>query len=245
MTRSNVAVGLMGALLAGSSIWVAITNHQLRDRLAAADANIRALNAGVFRVGSAPPALQQSVVLVPLQAEVSELQPQIKNKPATLTNVRCKGCNIPASQGKTPVAPVQSPPLSLLDLKRRYLSGEKDSDFTLFVFFSPTDCPACLREAAVWQRLFQERDALHLSVIGIVNHCSQQEAEAARRTLGITFPILLDVNSILATSFGFQKTPEKILMNKQTEVILTSPPYQQEEMQRHFEHEVRQKCKRS
>jgi hypothetical protein len=243
MTRSNIAAGVIGLLLAGSSIGVAIKNAQLREQLTAANATIRALNAGVFRVGSASPVLHQGLWLVPLQAGANDSQSSFRKKVSM--KAECERCKTTAApQKETAVASPGILPLSLLDIKHRYLPGDPDSDFTLFVFFSPTDCPGCLREAGVWQRLFQDRKTLHLSVIGIMNHCSQQEAEAARRELGITFPVLFDANSVLASSFGFQKTPEKILLNKQDQVILTSPSYQQEEMQRLFEHEIRQKCKR-
>ena len=232
MNRSGIALTAAGILVTASSVWVAIQNHQLREELAAANATIRSLRAGAFEARSAQP-LRGPLQLILLDEKHGEIASFKK----TDGSQKCAHCADISNQEKIPS---EISTASLLDIKHRYLSAQSESDFTLFIFFSPTDCPACLRESIIWQRLFEARDALHLSVIGIVGQCSRQEAETARSQLGITFPLLFDVNAVMARAFGLERTPEKILVNRTARVILTSPPYQKEEMQQRFEQEVRQ-----
>jgi peroxiredoxin len=245
MNRSNIGFAAMGLLLAGSSIWVTVRNYQLRGQLAAASATINTLSAGAFGRASGPQGLRQPVVLIPLGTGLSGPKSFQGKESFASTHAQCERCSPENTKAEKVAAKgmdgVSAPALSLLEVKNRYLPGDSESEYTLFVFFSPTDCPACLRESAVWQRLFQERDHLHLSVVGVVGQCSREEAEMARRQLGITFPLLFDVNSVMATAFGLQKTPEKILLDRHAKVVLASPAYQKEEMQRLFEHTVRQR----
>ncbi len=235
MNRSGIALTAAGILIGASSIWVAIQNRQLREELAAANATIRSLRAGAFKARSAQP-LRGPLQLILLDEKGGEIASS-KKTAGSQNAAQCEHCSDISNQDKNPS---EISTASLLDIKHRYLSAQSESDFTLFIFFSPTDCPACLRESIIWQRLFEARDALHLSVIGIVGQCSRQEAETARSRLGITFPLLFDVNAVMAPAFGLERTPEKILVNRAARVILTSPPYQKEEMQQRFEQEVRQ-----
>jgi peroxiredoxin len=247
MNRFNIGFAAMGLLLAGSSIWATVRNYQLREQLAAANATINMLNSGTFGRSAGTSVLRQPLALIPLGAGPGGPPGANDKKGSALRHAQCERCGPdtaePERVTEKSVNGVSAPALSLLDVKHRYFPDDSEPEYTLFVFFSPTDCPACLREAAIWQRLFEERNSLRLGIVGVVGQCSRQEAEMARRQLGITFPLLLDVNSVMTTSFGFQKTPEKILVDRHAKVLLTNPANQKEEMQRLFEHEVRQKVR--
>lgn len=127
------------------------------------------------------------------------------------------------------------PTLSLLDLKNRYLGKNSDAEFTLFIFFSPTDCPLCLQEAAIWQRLHLDGQRLGLSVVGVIDRSSSDEVSHFLKQLGITFPVLFDNKSLLTTLYKVMRTPYKVLIDSKGSTVLISPASITLEQQREFE----------
>jgi AhpC/TSA family. len=150
-----------------------------------------------------------------------------------------------ASAGKrAQVSPVKqsgadtTPGLSLLDLKETYLGKDAQSAFTLFVFFSPTDCPACLQEASIWQKLSADESSLKLKVIGIMNHSDQREGEQFLKQLQITFPVLFDNTASLKGRYHIGETPEKVLVDSKGNTLLIQPGSKTAEEKRAFEESV-------
>jgi peroxiredoxin len=127
---------------------------------------------------------------------------------------------------------------SLLDLKKKYLGNAARSEFTLFIFFSPTDCPACLSEASIWQRLHADGQRLSLQVVGVMNHPNKLEGEQFLKNLGITFPVLFDNTSVLKNKYMIGETPEKVLIDSEGETLLITPGGKTEEQRRAFEESV-------
>ena len=141
-------------------------------------------------------------------------------------------------QAKSLIGRDSSPGMSLLDLKSKYLGTAAQSKFTLFVFFSPTDCNYCLQESAIWQRLHTNGQRLSLSVVGIMDHPDKMEAEQFLKQLAVTFPVLSDNTSFLKAKYRINDTPEKVLVNSQGEILLISPKSQAEDEKQAFEHTV-------
>ncbi|MGH9416500.1 MAG: TlpA family protein disulfide reductase [Terriglobales bacterium] len=92
----------------------------------------------------------------------------------------------------------------------------------LFVFFAPSDCPACLRESAIWQQGAVE--IRNLAVIGVMDRAEPGAARFFLGGAGIRFPVLLNPGSALRNAFGLRLTPEKLLVDRSGNVILSSPP---------------------
>jgi peroxiredoxin len=133
------------------------------------------------------------------------------------------------------------PTLSLLNLKELYFSKDSNSAFTLFIFFSPTDCPVCLQESAIWQSLHHESQQLKLSVIGIADRSSNNEVTKFIKQKGITFPVLFDEKSLLRTTYKVTRTPHKILIDSKGSTVLVSPASQTPEQRRAFEKSIRER----
>lgn len=125
--------------------------------------------------------------------------------------------------------------MTLLDLKTKYLGKAAESEFVLFVFFSPTDCPACLSEAVLWQKMHVDSQRLNLCVIGVMNHPDKTEAEQFLKQLGITFPVFFDSMAFFKNKYRIGETPEKVLIDSQGETLLISPGSRTEEQKRMFE----------
>lgn len=126
----------------------------------------------------------------------------------------------------------------LLDLKTKYVGTAAGSEFVLFVFFSPTDCPACLSEADLWQKMHADSQRLGLSVIGVMNHPDKTEGEQFLKQLGITFPVFFDSTAFLKKRYRIGETPEKVLMDSQGKTLLISPGSRTQEQRVIFEESV-------
>lgn len=233
LIRARVAPIVVGVALAGSAFFAVVQNLKMREELKAADKMIRLLEAGAFEQGQS----NSRLVLVPLTADGGKSTPPLRQSDS---RGQCNSCKVESgAPAYDPLhGPLNSPGAALLSLRDRYLDAGVHAHLTLFVFFAPTDCPACLKESAVWEKLALEGKSLNLAVIGIVDRCSERESEAARRQMGITFPVLLDANSVLRPTFGIVRTPEKILVNERGVVILTDPGNQTPEAQLAFERAV-------
>jgi len=141
-------------------------------------------------------------------------------------------------QAKSPIGKESLPGLSLLELKNKYLGAAAQSKFTLFVFFSPTDCNFCLQESSTWQRLHTDGQRLNLCVVGIMDHPDKGEAEQFLKQLAVTFPVLSDNTSFLKAKYRISITPEKVLVNSHGEVLLISSRSETDDEKRAFEHSV-------
>ncbi|HEV3040055.1 MAG TPA: TlpA disulfide reductase family protein [Candidatus Angelobacter sp.] len=240
MTRVTIQQIIIIALIIGVCLLIA-HNNQLSDELRIANQSIAKLASGALHEGGKP----TPEMFPPLSVIKSADAPSpASGEPGE--GAKCKECETKpnfAERESFTARMTDSPARSLLDLKRRYILGEPNTEFTLFVFFSPTDCPACLKEALFWEKLFKERQNLRLTVIGIVNRCSRKEAEGARQHLGISFPVLFDQNGDLQRIFRIPQTPLKVLQDNGGKVLLTDFPNQFEKDQIQFARAVEAKCK--
>jgi len=89
--------------------------------------------------------------------------------------------------------------------------------YTLFVFFSPSDCGSCLMERFFWQKIADKRD---INVIGVTNH-NLRELKKWLRQAQLNIPILHDKESKLYSEVGITKTPAKVLVEKNHKIYFT------------------------
>lgn len=111
------------------------------------------------------------------------------------------------------------PEFSLYDLKGVKYTLEnitKRNNFTLFIFFSPTDCISCLAEKKLW-KLISETGQVGL--IGIGNHIDKRELTDWIKNNEIYFPVLFDQNGEFTKKCGIYKTPLKILINQNRKIL--------------------------
>lgn len=218
----KVLLGMVFAAFVISNFVLIRTNARVNDELSTANRLIAKLQKNSFHdnIVSDPSAAPEIVLLNHHQS----------------ARLRSKGSD--QFNSIKSLGPDSTPGMSLLDLKSRYLGKAAQSGFTLFVFFSPTDCPACLQEALIWQKLHLNSQHLDLQVIGIMNHIDKAEGEQFLKQLGVTFPVFFDNTAFLKNKYRIGETPEKVLIDSKGETLLTNPGSDTEEKKRAFEETV-------
>jgi peroxiredoxin len=109
--------------------------------------------------------------------------------------------------------------LSALNLVRnRLLQNVSCSRPSMFVFFSPADCPECLKEVREWNALATEG----VAVMGIVANVSEAEARLFVRSLKIAFPVVHDRSGVLLEGCALKMLPVKVLLTPGGEVAMVS-----------------------
>lgn len=240
MTKATIQQIIIISLIVGACLLM-VRNNQLSNELRIANQSIAKLASGALHEES-----KSIPETFPLLSVIKSADAPSPTSGKSDEGAKCKECETKPNSAERESFTAQmadSPAWSLLDLKHRYIPGESNTKFTLFVFFSPTDCPACLKEALYWEKLFKERQNLRLTVIGIVDRCSRKEAEGARQHLGISFPVLFDQDGDLKRIFRIPQTPLKVLQDNEGKVMLTDFPNQFEKDQAQFVRAVEAKCK--
>jgi len=87
---------------------------------------------------------------------------------------------------------------------------------TLFVFFSPSDCGACLFERILWQDIYNKGI---VNVVGISSHNIRESKKWVNQTK-LSIPILYDENGKLRKLLGIKRTPIKILIDQQRNILI-------------------------
>jgi len=115
------------------------------------------------------------------------------------------------------------PSFSLPDSGGNLLSFDsilKKQDRVLLVFFSPTDCPACLAERYLWD---ETEAKVGISVILVGSHFDRGELWRWVRSSGLTMPVLWDSAGSLVREIGLRTSPLKVLVNSEGRVLWTDP----------------------
>ena len=116
------------------------------------------------------------------------------------------------------------PNFSLIDLNNRifkYVHTDSVS-LTLFVFFSPLDCAACLQELKYLSKIYNKFNQKGVRIIGIANHPDKRELKHYVDRMKITFPVLYDERAMLTHRLKIPSTPFKILVDSEDNIIHTS-----------------------
>jgi len=94
-----------------------------------------------------------------------------------------------------------------------HASNEVENRARLYIFLSPWDCPNCLRESIYWQLLAEKDKAVKVFAVSKGTH--QKQLGTLIDTYHLKFPILIDHENQLFDSLGIERTPLKILVDKQ------------------------------
>jgi hypothetical protein len=143
-----------------------------------------------------------------------------------------------AAAGSAPAKPIAAvdigPSLQWL------LNVNQGRRFVLMVLFSPTDCPLCLKEAAVWNALaiVTDKRGPLIQVIGVADRTTTEEMQYVTRDLGLQFPVYVDRDSTVRKRLGVQLTPFKVLLTAAGAVEMVDGSRQLLPDQRLFERRV-------
>jgi peroxiredoxin len=124
------------------------------------------------------------------------------------------------------------PNLQLQDIDGKEHSLEKvieQKPYTLFIFFSPSDCSVCLEEKTLWRKL---QGLGSVNVIGISPYKYYDELKQWITNVELSLPVLYDRDAQMTTKLGIIDTPTKILVDSLGQILLVdgvrSSPQEQE-----------------
>lgn len=239
MARKSVILGLVVGVvwLAGLDAWLLQANRALAKLLSDANDEIVTLRTSALEKRVAGSGGGLALTAYNMGRDQKQVCAACNASPP-LTPIeldRAAARQIDRLNEKARKAIESAPRLSLEDLRTRYLPGDPSTPYTLVVFFSPTDCPACLNESGFWERLHESKRTLHVSVLGIADRTNDSELTAFIRQKGLTFPILRDNDSLLRYVFDIDRTPFAALLDQSGKVVMVDTTQPDPIAQRAFE----------
>ena len=91
--------------------------------------------------------------------------------------------------------------------------------YILFIFFSPYDCGECLLESNYWEEIHKNYSNNFFKVFAIANAPRKREITLFVKRRKLTFPILYDKDNKIKKALGIRRTPIKILLNQDNQII--------------------------
>lgn len=105
---------------------------------------------------------------------------------------------------------------------------------TLLVFLGPGDCPSCLEEAEIWEKLYQKYRSKGLFVLGMVRTQDTLVAGQIADSYGLTFPISPLDSASQELLWIAPATPFKVVIDSLRRVVYLSGPNSELGEQEHF-----------
>lgn len=153
--------------------------------------------------------------------------------------VLCVGAYVLSSRGSAHTVAIDNPDGSRSRLNIESLNGLElfnprtgraetftlKAEKTLLFFVSGGDCPTCLDERRVWEKLARAADGQRFDVVGILVRTSPGEARTLVKAYNPQFTLLLDSENRIAQRTELpQLTPFKFLVNRRGEILMTDGP---------------------
>lgn len=95
--------------------------------------------------------------------------------------------------------------------------GRSNTKLKMVIIYTPEDCPLCLDEVTHWAMLHETEESF--SLWGLVNHPHNKLVQKYIRSMNWNFPNCLVPVSSYGENFGLEKTPLKILLNRENRII--------------------------
>lgn len=108
-----------------------------------------------------------------------------------------------------------APDFTLVDTKGKTWNLAELKGQVVFVNFWATWCPPCREEMPSMQRMHTSLPADKFKLLSILNNDRPDFAESLARTIGVTFPILVDPGSKTGRAYGLTGVPETYIVDKQ------------------------------
>lgn len=106
-----------------------------------------------------------------------------------------------------------------------------NSEHTMFIFFSPSDCPSCFDERHLWGQI---TDRTQLPVVGIATSPDSRELWQWVDNMEMPIDIYLDTTFVIEHTMEFQMTPLKLLVNSSGTIVWADPPREPGSAREHF-----------
>ncbi|MEW6455963.1 MAG: TlpA disulfide reductase family protein [Acidobacteriota bacterium] len=106
-------------------------------------------------------------------------------------------------------------------------SNSSNSKFLFVIFFTLKDCPACLEEASVWEKI--HRKYKFIKVIGISHTDNMEELKLFKQEFKIDFPIIKKPD--LFKQFKIRRSPLKFFIDPKGVILFIDGPHSIQEDQ--------------
>jgi hypothetical protein len=114
---------------------------------------------------------------------------------------------------------------------------------TLLVYLGQGDCPSCLEEAEIWEKLYQKYRSKGLFVLGMVRAQDTLMAGQLFDSYGLTFPIS-PLDSVSQKLLWIAPaTPFKVVIDSLRRVVYLSGPNSELGEQKHFNEVAEKLCR--
>jgi peroxiredoxin len=163
----------------------------------------------INRLLESPRFLQMAIISLTILVAVMVVQNQGKLQQNFSLSPPVKNILI----GKT-ITPV---PLNTLDGDEVDL-GKIESDYIVLIFFS-TDCPYCVKDLPLWQKIYERSVSRNISLFGITSEVNEQAISEYVVRQDISFPVLLDQEKKLFAQFQIVGTPTKVLLSSDWHIL--------------------------
>ena len=111
------------------------------------------------------------------------------------------------------------PSFVLMDLKGKEEQLQSYKDKLILVNFWASWCGPCNEEAPSMEEMYQKLHSQGLDVVGISIDHHTGEVEKFVKQYSITFPVLLDTNENVASSYGITGVPETFILDSHYKLI--------------------------
>jgi peroxiredoxin len=110
----------------------------------------------------------------------------------------------------------------------------------LLIFFSPADCPSCIDEISIWETLANSYKSSILEVIGILVRTNLEESKAFEKAYNPSFSLFWDKDQHIENYVQLpEKTPFKVVLGPDGNVVLADGPNSILEGQKEFGSKVK------
>jgi len=92
------------------------------------------------------------------------------------------------------------------------------NEYTLLIFLA-TDCPYCLKDIPLWQKMYEQAIVRNITMLGITAESDTQNISEYAQKYSIQFPILLDQKRELFAQLRIFGTPTKVLLSSDLNIL--------------------------
>ncbi len=118
-----------------------------------------------------------------------------------------------------PKEPRLAPEFRLPDLSGKQVSLADQRGKIVFLNFWATWCPPCRAEMPAMERLFQRMQNRDFVMLAIDFQESQQQAQKFMDEFQFTFPVLLDTDGTVGTTYGVMGLPTTYILDREGRIV--------------------------
>jgi peroxiredoxin len=118
-----------------------------------------------------------------------------------------------------------APDFSLPSLGGKKVSLSEYKGKAVFLNFWATWCPPCKDEMPSMEKIYREQKGRGLEILAVSIDKGSKEVEAFKKEYGLTFPILLDPDNLVAALYELAFVPTTYLIDRSGNVVLRETQY--------------------